>query len=239
MDICHNGYSHAWMNAFLSVMTSSSNESKLSFFFAYIWLWCLVFLCAHICIFPFHNHGNVTLSAFSDENHGAIENRFCCLQKIHDLLSLFPLYPPTLLPQAMSSTCLMTMWKHVRRYLGNWRTTTWCLPLWFRSTGAGPGLYAVQPSLQSSWTEVMVSKHFLYLSLDWKIQSRLSAGCNLIVPTEKQTLVLLCHRYICNSSFTLDMTSDGKSKWTMGQLPMCNSQCICGKLSDCFSHLHF
>lgn len=138
---------------------------------------------------------------------GQMKIDFCGLQKRHDLLSLFPLYPPTLLPQAMSSTCLMTMLKHVRRYLGNWRTTTWCLPLWFRSTGAGPGLYAVQPSLQSSWTEVMVSKHFLYLSLDWKTPSRLSAGCNLIVPTEKQTLVLLCHEHICNFSIPLDMTS--------------------------------
>ena len=67
------------------------------------------------------------------------------------------------LSQATSSTCPMTMWRPVKRCLGSWGTTKWCLLRWFRLTGAGPGLCAALPSSQSSWTEVMVSTDALQL----------------------------------------------------------------------------
>lgn len=101
--------------------------------------------------------------------------------------------PPNSSPlpfQAMSSTCPMTTWRHVMRYLGSWRTITWCLRRWFRLTGAGLGQCAAPPSLPSSWTEVMVSKHFLHVSVEPREISGPSAGSHLNCALKTQSLGL-------------------------------------------------
>lgn len=176
------------MAAFLSTMTSSSNESKLS-------LLCLPHTLARDVWFllglAFAFFTAVITKTWILFSLVSVVGKLLDGWKYISSVTALTRHPLSLLLQVMSSTCPMTMWKHVRRYLGNWRTITWCLLHWFRSTGAGPGLCAALPSLPSSWTEVMVSKHFLYLSLEpKKSPSWLSAGSNLIVPTEKQTLAL-------------------------------------------------
>lgn len=134
----------------------------------YVGPWCLVSPRVSVCIF--HSRHCKNLNAFFLVS--VVVKLLDDWKYISSVTALtrhpLSLLPPSLLLQVMSSTCPMTMWKHVRRYLGNWRTITWCLLHWFRSTGAGPGLCAAPPSLPSSWTEVMVSKHFLYLSLEPK-----------------------------------------------------------------------